>query len=142
MFNHSGIFIDLNSGKVTQTKGVRHNVSEMLLLFSFETQCLFSCFCFFYWNIIYLQFCVSFRYIKKWISYTYPLLNILFPYRSLQSYRKEFPVLYSRFSLVIYFIYKSVYMSVSIFQFILPPTLPLGTIDLFSTSVTLFLFCK
>ena len=46
MFNHSGIFIDLNSGKVTQTKGVRHNVSEMLLLFSFETQCLFSCFCF------------------------------------------------------------------------------------------------
>jgi len=40
-------------------------------------------------------------------------------------YRVEFPVLYSRFLLVIYVIYSSVYISNTIFQFIplLPPSL-------------------
>ena len=52
----------------------------------------------------------------------------------------------SRFLLVIYFIYISVYMSTSIFQFIpQPPALHFPTlvsIGLFSTSVSLFLPCK
>ena len=38
----------------------------------------------------------------------------------------EFPVLYSRFSLVIYFIHSNVYMSIPISQFIPPPVSPLG----------------
>ena len=45
-------------------------------------------------------------------------------------------------SLVIYFMYSSVYMSIPISQFIPLPISPLVTISLFSISVTLFLFCK
>ena len=56
--------------------------------------------------------------------------------------------LYNRFSLVIYFIHISVYMSIPISQFIPPPPHPsrrippLVSIHLFSTSVSLFLPCK
>ena len=55
--------------------------------------------------------------------------------------------LYSRFLLVIYFIHISVYMSIPISQFIPPPPPlphfpPLGSMHLFSTSVSLFLPCK
>ena len=56
-----------------------------------------------------------------------PLFWISFPFRSPQS-TEQFPVLYSRFSLVIYCIHSinSVYMSISISQFIppLPPWYP------------------
>ena len=41
-----------------------------------------------------------------------------------------------------YFIYSSVYVSIPIYQFIPPPLYRLVTISLFSTSVTLFLFCR
>ena len=54
-----------------------------------------------------------------------------------------FPVLYRRFSLVIYFIHRvnNVYMSIPISQFI-PPLFPcLVSIHLFSISVSLFLLC-
>ena len=44
--------------------------------------------------------------------------------------------------LVICCIYNCVYTSVPIFQCILLPPFPLNAISLFSTSVTLFLFCK
>ena len=55
----------------------------------------------------------------------------------------EFPVLYSRFSLVIYFIHITVYMSIPISLFIPPPRPPhLVSIRLFSASVSLFLPCK
>ena len=58
-------------------------------------------------------------------------------------YRKvEFPVLYSRFSLVIYFIHVSVYMLIPNSQFIPPPFPHLVSIRLLSTSVSLFLPCK
>ena len=50
-------------------------------------------------------------------------------------YWGAFPVLYSKFSLVIYFIHSSVYMSVSISQTIPPSTPHLVTMSLFSTSV-------
>ena len=50
---------------------------------------------------------------------------------------------YSRSLLVIYFKYSSVYMSISNSQSILPPSpSPLVTINSFSKSVNLFLFCK
>ena len=58
----------------------------------------------------------------------------------------EFPVLYRRFLLVICFIHISVYMSISISQFITPPPplplSPLVSIHLFSTSVSQFLPCR
>ena len=46
------------------------------------------------------------------------------------------------FSLVIYFIYNSVYMLIPISRFIYPPHSPLATISLFSICVILCLFCK
>ena len=53
----------------------------------------------------------------------------------------DFPVLYSRFPLVVYFIYSSGYMPTSVSQFMPPPS-PLVSIHLFSMSVSLFLPCK
>ena len=72
-------------------------------------------------------------------SHIATLFKILFPYGSLQNV--EFPLLYSRSLLVIYFIYSNVYMSIPVSQFI-PPLFSLLTIRLFSTSITLSLFCK
>ena len=54
-----------------------------------------------------------------------PLPSISFPFRLLQSI--EFPVLHSRFSLVIYFIHSTVYMSIPSSQSITPSPFPLGT---------------
>ena len=69
------------------------------------------------------------------------LFQILFPFRLLQNI--EFPVLYSRSLLVIYFKYGSVCMSIPNSQGIPPPHLsPLVTISLFSKSVSLFAFYK
>ena len=47
-----------------------------------------------------------------------------FPIYVIAEYWVEFPVLYSRSLLVIYFIYSSVYMSIPISQFIPPPLPP------------------
>ena len=81
----------------------------------------------FYWRIVALHCCVSFYCTAKWIShmYTYiPSFWISFPFRSPQSW-VEFPMVYSRFSLVIYFIHSisDVYMSIPISQLI-PPIFP------------------
>ena len=54
----------------------------------------------FYWTVVDLQCCISFCCTAKWISYTHTY-----------EYWVEFPVLYSRFLLVIYFISSSVCMS-------------------------------
>ena len=64
--------------------------------------------------------------------YISPLFWISFLFISPQSI--EYPVLYSKFLLVIYFIHPSVYMPVSVSQFIL---YLLVTISLFSTSMIL-----
>ena len=70
---------------------------------------------FFNWNLVALQCYISFCYTSEWIScYTY--ISSL----SHQS-RVEFPVLHSRFSLVIYFIHSSVCMSIPVSHH---PTLP------------------
>ena len=50
------------------------------------------------------------------LSTAQPLSTILLPYRSLQSI--EYSALIRRFLLIIYFIYKSVYMSIPVSQFV------------------------
>ena len=63
------------------------------------------------------------------------------PFRSPPEHWVEVPVPY-RFSLVMYFLHSSVYMSVPVSKFI-PPSFPtLVPVHLFSTSVSLFLLCK
>ena len=65
-----------------------------------------------------------------------------FPIQVITEYWVEFPVLYSRSLLIIYFIYNSVYLLIPNSQFIPPSYVsPLVSINLFSMSVSLFLFC-
>ena len=102
-------------------------------------------FFFFNWSTVDLQCYVSFRCTAKWIAYTYTYIRSFldsFPILVTTEYWVEFPVVYSRFLSVVYFINSSVYMSIPISQFIPPPFSPLVTIRLLSISVTLFLFCK
>ena len=62
-------------------------------------------------HIAALQWCVNFCYTSKWISHTYtycPFLDF-FPMWVTIKHWVEFSVLYSRFSLVIYITYNTVY---------------------------------
>ena len=69
-----------------------------------------------------------------------PSFWISFPFRSPQS--TEVPVLYSRFSLVPYFIHSSVFISVPTSQFT-PPIFSLPvSVYVFCISVSQFLLCK
>ena len=85
----------------------------------------------FYWSIVALQYCTSFCCTAKWIrlSYAlYPLLCKLSSYSGDHSIlSRVLCVLYSIFSLVIYFIHSinSVYVLIPVSQLLLPPPFPL-----------------
>ena len=89
-------------------------------------------FFFFDWYIFALQCCISFCCPVKWINYMYKYIPSFLDFLPIciflpTEHWAELPVLYSRSSLVIYFIHSSVYMSIPISQFIPPPPLsPLG----------------
>ena len=104
--------------------------SKYFILFYFSTAKHFIYFLIiFYWSIVDLQCCISFCYTAKWISYTYTYIHSFldsFPIQVITEYWVEFPVLYSRSLLVVYFIYSSGYMSIPISQFIPVPPSPLG----------------
>ena len=71
--------------------------------------------------------------------------DICFRFFSMVGYYKiltEFPVLYSKLLLVIYFIYSNMYILVPNSKFILPTPFPLVTISLFPMSLCLLVFCK
>ena len=103
---------------------------------------------FFNWSIVAFQYCVGFHCTAKWISYfcsvTLSCPTLCHPVdgstpgllpTEVPRQQWAFPVLYSRFPLVIHFIHSSVYMSIPNSQFI-PPSLPsLVSLHLFSTSV-------
>ena len=97
------------------------------------------------WSTVALQGCVNFCCTAKWISHmcTYipSSLDFLPIYVSKEHY-VEFPMLYSWFSLIIYFIQSRVYMLIPISQSIPPLFSFLVSIHLFSLSVSLLLFGK
>ena len=80
----------------------------------------------FYWSIVALQCRVSFYCTAKWISYAYPHIPSLGFLYHLGHHRalSRVPCTIRRFSLVIYFTYSSVYMSILISQFISPLPVP------------------
>ena len=84
------------------------------------------------WGIVASQCCASFCHAAKWISHMYayiPSVLDFLPIWVTTEHWGEFPLLYSRFSLVIYFIYSinRVYMSIPVPQFIPHSSLsPLG----------------
>ena len=64
-----------------------------------------------YWSIVDLQHFVSFRCPAKWFRYTHTHTHSFsgsFPIQAITEYQAEFPVLYSRFLLIVYFIYSCV----------------------------------
>ena len=73
--------------------------------------------------------------------YIHPIYYRFPSYLGQQRALSRVPVLYCRFSLVVYFIHSSVYISIPISQFILYPHPPLVSISLFCISVSLFLLC-
>ena len=98
----------------------------------------------FYWSIVDLQCCVSFRCttVNQLYIYIYPLFfQILFPYRSLQSIEQS-SLCYTvgPYLLSVSFIVVCICQSQSSNLF--APSLPTGNLSLFSTSVTLFLFSR
>ena len=96
----------------------------------------------FYGSIIASQCRFTFCFIAKRISYTYtcsPSFLDLLPIQVTIEHWVEFPVLYSRFSLVIYFIPICVYMSIPISWFI-SPSLPPWHPYIFSLYLYLYFY--
>ena len=97
----------------------------------------------FYWNVVDFQFCVvscvqqSGSVICIHIFHIFTFLYS-FPIDAITEYWIEFPVQYSSYLFYI----SNVYMSILVSQFICPSPCLVVTISLFSTSVTLFLFCR
>ena len=102
-------------------------------------------FLFIFLIIVDLQSSVNFSCTAKWPSHTciYILFLIYFLSRSITRDWIEFPVLYSRTSLLIHPKCNSLHLLTPNSQSIpLSPTSPLATTSLLSMSVRLFLFCR
>ena len=97
-----------------------------------------------YWSTVDLQCCDSFKCIPKWFSYTYTYIYLfqnIFPFRLLQNI-KQSSLCYTVGPCWLSILNIVVCMSIPNSQFIPPPQLsPLVTINFFSKSVRLFLFC-
>ena len=92
----------------------------------------------FYWSIVDLQCCVSFRCTGKWISYTYTYIYSFldsFSIQAITEYWVKFPVLYSKLSLATYFI------SVCILRSFYQKTHPLNFWDFYQNIHKLIVLC-
>ena len=106
-----------------------NSYNAIWLWFPPRTFILFSFFKHIYWSIIALQWCVSFCFITKWISYTYTYIPISppswvsFP-RSLSHHSRWsqstqlISLCYVAVPLAIYFMFGSVYMSMPLSHFV------------------------
>ena len=76
--------------------------------------------------------------------YTYPLFFRVFSHVGHYRVSSRVPHAIQKVLIVTYIIYSIAYVSIPVSQLIPPYSLlsPLVTVSLFSTSVTLFLFCK
>ena len=93
--------------------------------------------------VVALQYCASSCCTAKWTSHMYTHIPSIFDFPPIQvttEHRVEFPVLYSRFSLVIYFIHTRVYISIPISQFIPPLPFPRWCPHIYSLHLCLY-FC-
>ena len=96
-------------------------------------------------SVVDLQCCINFKCTTKWINYACTYIHsfffkILFPYRPLQSTEQSSPC-YTVGSYYLFYTQQCVYANPNfpIYPF---PLYPLVTISLFSTSMTILLFCK
>ena len=90
---------------------------------------------FYNWSLVPLQWCASFCCTVKWISFVCTYIPSV-----TTEHWVEFPVPYSRFSLVIYAIRSSLWMSIPISQFIPPSPFPPWYLYIFSLYLCLY-FC-
>ena len=132
---HLGFFHVLTIVNTAAMKIVVHDAFSVCFLFLFV--CLFLvCFLHLYWSIIALQWCVSFCFITKWISYTYTYIPISLlscvslpptlpipPLEVVTKHWADLPVLCGCFPLAIYFTFGSVYMSMPFSHFVPSPSL-------------------
>ena len=130
---HSGIIISLHShpsvspgsgicgfnqlwSKIFRKKLQKISESETWILCTLVSVYM-VCKAKFYWSIVALKCYVTFCCAEKWVSHTYTYIHsLIFPSQIQVTtwHWGEFPVLYSRFSLVTYFINSRVYMSIPI----------------------------
>ena len=92
-----------------------------------------------------LQCCVSSTCTAKWLNYTYTYIHSFpdfFPMMVITEYWVEFPVLYNRSLLSLLYIVVCICQSQTPNLSCPSPLSPLVIINLFSESVSLFLFCK
>lgn len=99
-----------------------------------------------HWSLVALQWCVSLYCTVRWFSYPCvyiaPLFWMSFPFRS-HKRSVDFPVLCSKFSLVIYFLHSTHRRQSQSRNSPHHPTLtPLVSVRLFSVSVPLLPHCK
>ena len=110
--------------------------------FSFPLLFIYS---FFFLKLGYSSFTLPVLLSSK-VNQSYKSISPLFPgfISHLGHHRapKDFSVLYRKFSLVLCFINRSVYMSITFFQFTPPPHFPVVSVCVFPTCVSLFLLCK
>ena len=101
---------------------------------------------FFYWSIVDLQCCTSFRCTAKWFSYThthiYILFQIHFPYRLLHKIKYS-SLCYTVGPCCLFYVqYCCISVNPKFLIYPSPHLSPLVTISLFSMSVGLFLVFK
>ena len=140
--------VNLNGSQVEGETGTLAVLIPCLLLFQVVLvhegkTFLFLKFIYFNWRLITLQYCGGFCHTSTWISPGWsPLPHSSPPHSSRLSQGTSFecPASWIELTLIIYFTYSNIHLSVLLSQ-ITPPSLPTESKNLFFTSVYLLLSC-